>query len=144
MLVASMNTMLTRLDICSQNGVCIGKIQKTIKQSRVHAEVIWPINSFHVKNIKFDCLNFLLKQEEGKIFHKIRIFYSIEFFIVSTVTDRKCSVTNNVVLAIMIYNTLTNTVRLACHSNIYNNLYDNDQGINEFLIKQDFFPTMID
>ena len=36
---------------------------------------------FSVKNIKFDYLNLLLKPEKGKIFHKIRIFYLIEFFI---------------------------------------------------------------
>ena len=34
-----------------------------------------------------------------KIFRKTRIFYLIEFFIVIIVTDRKCSVVDNVVLA---------------------------------------------
>ena len=54
---------------------------------------------FSVKNIKFDCLNFLLKEDKGKIFCKIRIFYLMEFFIVIIVTDRKCNVADNVVLA---------------------------------------------
>ena len=58
-----------------------GKIQKTIKQSRVRTDVIWPIHAFHVKNVKFECLNLLLKHEKGKIFREVIIFYSIEFFI---------------------------------------------------------------
>ena len=76
-----------------------GIIQKTIKQSRVRTDVIWPIHAFHVKNVKFECLNLLLKHEKGKIFRKVIIFYSIEFFIVIIVTDRKCSVADNIVLA---------------------------------------------
>ena len=42
----------------------------------------------------------LLKPEKGKIFRKIIIFYSTEFFKVTIVTDRKYSVADNVVLAI--------------------------------------------
>ena len=89
------------LDICSQKQCSYrGKIQKTVKQSWVHAQVIWPIHCFHIKNIKFKCLYLLLKHEKGKIFRKIRILYLIEFFIVIIVTDRKWSVADNVVLAI--------------------------------------------
>ena len=64
------------------------------------AKKLYDQYGFHVKDIKFECLNLLLKHEKGKIFCKIRIFYLIEFFIVIIVTDRKCSVADNIVLAI--------------------------------------------
>ena len=72
---------------------------------------------FHVTNVKFDCLNVLLKSEKGKIFCKIRTFCSIEFFKAIIVTDRKYSVADNIVLATIIYRvqtsvTLKNAVKV--------------------------------
>ena len=84
------------LTAAHKNGVRIGKIQKTVISSR---RSNMTDTSFHIKNIKFDCLNLLLKPEKGKIFRRIIIFYSIEFFIVIIVTDKKCSIADNFVLA---------------------------------------------
>ena len=103
LLVTSIKAMLIPVSPSAhKNGVRIRKIQKTIKQSWIRAEVIWPIHFFHVNDVKFDCLNVLLKPEKVKTFCKIRIFYLIEYFKVIIVTDRKCSVADNVVLANLI------------------------------------------
>ena len=41
--------------------------------------MIWLIQPFHVKYIKFHCLNLLSKPEHDRIFRNNRIFYSIEY-----------------------------------------------------------------
>ena len=79
LLVASINAMLTPVSpFAHKNSVRIRKIQKTIKQSWVCADVIWPIHSFHVKNIKFQivqicCWN--LKKARYMYFAKIWIYF---------------------------------------------------------------------
>ena len=103
MLVASVNTMLTPVSTSAhKNGVRVGENtenNQTIASSR--RSNLTDTGCFHVKNIKFECLNLPLKHEKGKIFRKIRIFYSSDIFIVTFVTDRKCSAADNVVLAIL-------------------------------------------
>ena len=121
--VASINTMLTVMShhLLTKTVLVSGKYRK---QSWVSAEVIWPIHSFHVKNIKFDCLNLLLKPEKGKIFRKNGIFYLTEFFTVITVTDRKCIVADNVVLATIVFMyTVMNVTKLEFISYIYKITY---------------------
>ena len=95
--------MLTPVSPSSHKTVFVsGKYRKRSNDRQfARAVIIWRIHPFHEKNINFDCLYLLLKPEKGKIFRQIRIFYSAEFFRVVIVTDRKCSITDNVDLAIL-------------------------------------------
>ena len=99
MLIASINTMITPVSTSApKNGVRIGdntENNQTIASSRRSNTTD---TLFHVKNVQ---LNLMSKHEKGKTFRKIKIFYSIEFFIVIIVTDRKCSVADNVVHALV-------------------------------------------
>ena len=52
---------------------------------------------FHVKFIKFRCLNMLSKPENRRIFRN-NISHSIEYLAVIIVTDTKCNIANYVVL----------------------------------------------
>ena len=66
----------------------------------------WLIKPFDVKYIiNIHCLNLLSKPENDRVFRCYRIFHSNRFLLVILVTDRKCNVADNVVLA-----TLSSTV----------------------------------
>ena len=59
-------------------------------------------------------LNVLSKPENGKVFRNARIFYSIEFHLVIIVTDMKCNVADNVVLANMHVREEENKLTVLC------------------------------
>ena len=75
LLVDSKTTAHTCLQIYLQNGVCVGKEWKKTKKFAI---IIGLIQPFHVKYIKFHCLNLLSKPENGRKFHNYRKFHSIE------------------------------------------------------------------